>query len=98
MKREETILQTDDVRVRLIELAPGERAPLHHHTEVTDTMFGISGEILVRLQNPEEEALLTPGARCVVRPGRVHQVLNHRPDESSQYLLIQGVGKYDFIR
>ncbi len=98
MKKEEVILQTEDVKVRIIELQPAEISPLHHHTEITDNMFGISGEILVSMKNPEEKIILKPGSRCKVETGRVHQVINCLKTESSEYLLVQGVGKYDFIK
>ncbi len=98
MKKEEIIIQTANVKVRVIELLPGEVAPLHHHTEITDTMFGLSGEIVVRMKNPEGQVLLTPGARCTVDAGRVHQVGNNLEAETSAYLLVQGVGQYDFIK
>ena len=97
MKSEEIIIQTETVKVRVIELHPGEVAPLHHHTEIVDTMVGISGEILVSSKNPDHEILLTPGLRCAVETGRRHQVSNALKDQPSKYLLIQGVGKYDFI-
>lgn len=97
MKKEETLIQTENVRIRIIELRPAETAPFHHHTEITDNMFGVSGEIVVRLKNPDEEVLLTPGVRCKINAGRKHQVANKLDSSPSEYLLIQGVGRYDFI-
>jgi len=97
MKNEETLIQTDNVRVRLIELQPGASTPYHSHTEVTDTMFGVSGETLVHMRAPDEEIRLAPGDRCTVETGRVHRVANALEDAPSKYLLIQGVGRYDFI-
>ena len=97
MKREEVILQTTDVKVRLMSLEPGEGNAWHRHTEITDTMFGIAGEVVVRCADPEEEIVLSPGVRCTVTPGRLHRVENPLVSRTSQYLLIQGVGSYDFI-
>ncbi|MDH3392088.1 MAG: cupin domain-containing protein [Desulfobulbaceae bacterium] len=97
MKKQEIILQTEDVNVRVIELRSGEICPLHHHTEVTDDLFGVSGEIIVIAKNPDEKTVLTPGVHCKIAPGRVHQVINNLKNEESKYLLIQGIGKYDFI-
>lgn len=97
MKHEEIILRTENVRVRVIELHSAEYTPFHYHKEITDNMFGVSGEIRVRLKNPDEEILLTPGARCTIDPGRVHQVSNNLDSATSSYLLVQGVGTYDFI-
>ena len=98
MKKEQIIIQTENVKVRIMELEPGEVTPWHHHTEITDTMFGLTGEILVMMKNPEERQVLTPGCRCTVATGRIHQVTNNLRSENSSYLLVQGVGTYDFIK
>ena len=98
MEKEETIIQTSDVKVRIIELGSGESSPFHFHTEITDNMFGISGEIIVNMKEPMEEIALKPGIRCKIEPGRVHRVRNNLKDETSKYLLVQGVGTYDFIK
>lgn len=97
MSNEEVVLQTDDVRVRIIELAPGETTALHRHSQITDHMFGLSGEILVRKLNPDESCTLVAGDRCKVSPGRYHQVLNPQKGQTAKYLLIQGIGPYDFL-
>jgi len=93
--KEETIIRTEDVRVRVIELGPEEAGAWHYHTETIDNLFCLSGTISVRLKDPSEERLLFPAERCRVAPGRVHQVLN-TSRELASYLLVQGVGKYDF--
>jgi len=98
VKMEEIIIQTAEVKVRLIELQPEEVTPWHFHTEVTDHFFGMSGEIEVKLKDPNESIILAPGVRCQVETGRAHQVVNILKMESSRYLLIQGVGRYDFVR
>ncbi len=98
MKREEIIIQTDEVKIRLIELQPEEITPWHFHTEVTDYFFGLSGEIEVKLKDPDESVILTPGVRCQVEKARVHQVVNISAKEASRYLLVQGTGRYDFIK
>ena len=98
MKKEELLIQTDNVKVRIIELLPEERTPFHHHTEITDNMFGISGKIAVEMKNPAEKIILHPGIHCKVEPGRKHQVRNCLATSTSKYLLIQGIGTYDFIK
>ena len=98
MKNEDIIIQTGDVKVRVIELDHGESGPFHYHTEITDNMFGIAGEIVVSMKNPSEKVVLKPGIRCIIQPGRVHRVTNNLANETSRYLLVQGVGSYDFIK
>jgi quercetin dioxygenase-like cupin family protein len=95
MKETEVIVKTDNVRVRIMSLEPREIADWHYHTEVTDDIFCLSGTILVRMQEPEEESKLIPGQRCQIKTGKIHQV-NNLGDEEATYLLVQGIGKYDF--
>ncbi len=40
--------------------------------------------------------LLHPGKTCVVSPGVVHRSSN-AADGVSRYLLVQGIGRYDFV-
>ena len=98
MKKEETLIETAEVKVRVMRLGPGEEVPVHHHTQVTDHMFGLSGEVEVRLQGPADTFVLGPGVRCDIPPGRTHQVANRSAETPAEYLLVQGVGSYDFIR
>jgi quercetin dioxygenase-like cupin family protein len=95
MKEIEVILKTDSVRARIMSLDPREIADWHYHTVVTDDIFCLTGEILVRSKGPDEENKLTLGKRCQIKAGRIHQLENLGNDEA-RYLLIQGVGKYDF--
>lgn len=95
MQESEVIAKTDDLRVRIMVLAPREVADWHYHTEVTDDIFCLNGMISVRIREPDEDVRLTPGQRCQIGVGRVHQLENLEDMEAS-YLLVQGIGKYDF--
>lgn len=92
---EKVLIKTDNVSVRILELNEREELPWHHHSEVTDYVFALDGEIEVGLRSPEETVALTPGQRYEVKSGRVHRVVNPCK-RKTKYLLIQGVGKYDF--
>jgi len=92
---EEVIIKTKDISVRIMELGPHETARWHYHSDITDNMFCLTGTILIRLKDPDEEVVLSPGQRCEVIKGRVHQVANAFANHT-QYLLVQGVGTYDF--
>ena len=91
-----SILQTQDVRVTEFMLQPGERLGWHHHSEITDRFYCLQGIISVELREPAETNVLRPGESCAVPPGRAHCPVNPA-DQISSYLLIQGVGRYDFI-
>lgn len=92
---DEVILETENVRVRILALESGETTSWHFHTEVTDKMFCLQGRIAVEYQAPSERAELSPGERCEVAVASVHRVVNLTA-EVAKYLLVQGVGQYDF--
>lgn len=95
MQESEVIVKTDTIRVRIMSLAPREIADWHYHTEVIDDIFCLTGTIVVRMQKPDEEKELQPGQRCRIETGRIHQLENLTGKET-KYLLVQGIGKYDF--
>ena len=95
MKETEVIVKTDTVRVRIMTLAQREIADWHYHTEVTDDIFCLTGTIIVRMKEPRQEYRLEPGERCQIKTGVTHQ-LENLGDEEATYLLVQGIGKYDF--
>ena len=92
---EEVLIKTDNVSVRILELDEGEDLPWHHHSEVTDYVFALDGKIEVQLRSPEQKVALAPGQRYEVKSGTVHRVVNPCK-RKTKYLLVQGVGKYDF--
>ncbi len=92
---EEILINTDSVSVRIVELEAGGALPWHHHSEVTDYVFALDGEIEVQMRSPDEKVALAPGQRCDVSTGRVHRVVN-MCQRKTKYLIVQGVGKYDF--
>ena len=96
-RKELVLIQTETARVRIMELPPGGSTPRHHHSEVTDNIFGLTGEIMIKLEKPEEMIELSPGSRCEIQPGRIHTVISSSLDQSATYLLVQGVGQYDFL-
>ena len=93
----EPILETEDARVTLMALAPGESTHWHRHSAVADTAFRLDGEVEVQAREPEEAIRLAPGIPCRMEPGRPHRVLN-AGDGPCRLLLVQGVGTYDFVK
>jgi len=91
----ETILSTETVQVRIMTLDGGAATAWHYHTEVTDRMLCLEGDIAVEYRNPQARIELAPGGRCDVAVERVHRVVN-LADRPSKYLLVQAVGRYDF--
>ncbi len=97
VKRISVIARGDDVLVREYLLRPGDSIPWHHHTQVTDHYYGLEGKVLIETRPPLERHELTPGASTTVTPPTEHHVSNHF-DEPCRFLLVQGVGEYDFIK
>jgi len=89
------LIKTDKVSVRVMELAEGASTNWHYHSEITDYIVCLSGAVKVETKNPDEETILHPGQRIVIMSHQPHCVVNAHIS-GSEYLLIQGVGKYDF--
>lgn len=92
----ETILMTDQARVTLMTLAPGQAIPPHRHSQVTDTTFCLEGQAAVRFPDTGESVALSIGQHASVTPGRLHEVAN-AGDDVCRLLLVQGPGQYDFL-
>ncbi len=91
------IAQTPDVRIVEYTLNPGDSHPWHHHSAVTDRIYCLEGLIGVDTRQPSQQFRLQPGENCEVPVGTVHHVSN--PGSGiSRYLLVQALGKYDYIR
>jgi quercetin dioxygenase-like cupin family protein len=104
--KREVIAETENLRVVLMTLAPGEATPWHHHTKITDTTFALTGAVRVEIETDAdgvaeagrvERRELFPGAPCRIEPGTMHRVVNAGNDPCS-FLLVQGLGRYDFIK
>ncbi len=91
----DVLLDSEHVRVRIMTLNARQATAWHYHTEVTDQMLCLEGRVAVECRSPHEQVELVNGQYCKVDVGRVHRVVN-LTDEIARYLLVQGVGKYDF--
>ena len=91
------IIRTDNALVRIMELKKGASTDWHRHSEVADFFVCLTGAVQLETKKPDEKFLLNPGQRAEVRPQQIHRVVNLHSD-TSEYLLVQGVGVYDFIK
>lgn len=91
------VLQTADVRVVEYVLHAGDVHPWHYHSEVSDTFYCLEGLIGVETREPPAEVVLRPGDKHSVSAKVVHHVKNAATGQS-RYLLLQGIGTYDFNR
>ena len=89
------IIKTENVLVRIMELEKDASTEWHFHSAVTDFFVCLKGAVQVQTKNPDEITSLQPGEQAEVTPRQVHRVVNIF-EEKAEYLLIQGVGSYDF--
>lgn len=92
-----TVAETSDLRVVEYVLGPGESLPWHRHSAVTDTFYCLEGLIQLAIREPAQRLVLHPGETYAVPANVVHQAGN-AANGTSRYLLVQGIGKYDFVR
>ena len=83
-------------RIQEIQISPKQKVPWHYHNNVQDTFYVLAGTIRVFLQDPKEEVRLAPGETYTVRPRRPHLVTNGG-EGSATFLVLQGIGEYDFV-
>lgn len=93
----EVIVKSDDIVVRLFTLMPGERIPWHYHEQSTDHYFVLEGILTVETGEDGAMEEQAAGGRAAVVPFQRHQISN-RSDAKTRFLLVQGVGKYDWIK
>jgi quercetin dioxygenase-like cupin family protein len=97
VKSVETVVEGADVRARIFTLAPGEIIPWHYHSKATDYYFVLNGKLTIDTHTPEDHRTLAVGERYHIAPGTSHMNSN-RELIDCQFLLLQGVGHYDWIR
>jgi len=83
-------------RINELQISPKQKVPWHYHNNIQDTFYVLEGRIRVFLRDPKEEAQLGPGDTYTVKPRRPHLVLNGG-DTSATFLVLQGIGEYDFV-
>jgi quercetin dioxygenase-like cupin family protein len=96
------VAEGSDVQVKEFLLVPGEEVPWHHHSVVFDVFYCLAGTLTVertdvfsgeRLPN----LVLQVGDSAKVEPGTAHRPFN-AADQQCRFLIVQGVGTYDFMR
>ena len=96
VKKIETIVEGSDVRARLYTLAPGDVIPWHYHTVVSDWYFCLAGRLRVETRAPHADNLVVVGDNYKIAPKTAHRISNGSDGEDCRFLLLQGVGTYDF--
>jgi quercetin dioxygenase-like cupin family protein len=97
VKNIEPVVIGKDVQARIFTLAPGEAIPWHRHSESTDHYFVLNGTLTINTRKPDDEHTFEIGGRYKITPGTAHLISNLGATDCL-FLLLQGVGKYDFIK
>jgi quercetin dioxygenase-like cupin family protein len=95
IKNVEPVVVSDDVQARVFTLAHGDVIPWHYHGESTDHYFVLQGALTIETRGPDQRCVLAVGGRYKILPGTAHCISN-QSGADCQFLLIQGVGKYDW--
>ena len=92
----ELVAEVADLRVQVLTLAAEQCVPWHYHSEVTDSFVCLEGRTVVVTRAPRKTYRLMPGERCTVAPNTAHTVHGFN-DAPCKFMVIQGVGGYDFM-
>lgn len=83
-------------RINELQLSPTQKVPWHFHSNVQDTFYVLEGTIRVYMREPKEDVVLGRGETFTLQPRRPHLVVN-AGDQSATFLILQGIGEYDFV-
>ena len=97
------VAEGKDLQVKEFLLRPGEEVPWHHHTQVFDVFYCLEGRLHVECAQvwsgePQPTVELAVGESCKVEPGTAHRPFNPSDSERCRFLIVQGVGEYDWVR
>jgi quercetin dioxygenase-like cupin family protein len=97
VKAIEPVMVGHDMQARLFTLAPGEAIPWHFHSTITDWYFVLEGTLSIETRVPSDRRLLPMGKSHQIAPQTAHLISNPTTADT-RFLLLQGVGGYDFVR
>ena len=95
-RRLELVAEGADLRVQVLSLAVGQCIPWHYHSEISDSFVCLEGPMVVETRAPRHVYRMLPGERCAVPPKTAHYV-HGEADGACKFLIVQGVGVYDFV-
>jgi len=95
VKNVEPVAVGTDIQVRVFTLADGDVIPWHYHSESTDHYFVLRGKLTIETRSPDHRHQLSVGEKHKILPGVPHRISNESTSEC-QFLLVQGVGQYDW--
>jgi mannose-6-phosphate isomerase-like protein (cupin superfamily) len=79
-----------------LQISKTQKVPWHYHSNVQDTFYVLEGKIRIFLQDPKASVVVNRGETYAVPPRRPHLVTN-AGETSATFLVLQGLGEYDFV-
>jgi len=95
IEKRETLARTDELRLVVLTLAPGEEVPWHWHNNVKDVVLCMEGPMVVETRAPRERFELAHGDTCTVPAKRAHRV-SGKDGGRCKFAILQGVGEFDY--
>ena len=92
----ETVAEGADLRVSVLTLDRGQCVPWQYHSEISDSFVCLEGPMVVETRAPRNHYRLLAGERCAV-PAKTAHYVHGEDDGPCKFLIIQGVGVYDFV-
>ncbi len=89
------LIDTPEFRVAEFSLSPGQGGTSHSHSAVSEYCYCLEGQLSVVVES-EPCKMLSPGEKLFVPVNVAHQV-SSMGSKTCRYLVVQGVGKFDFI-
>lgn len=83
-------------RINELQISPTQKVPWHYHNNVGDTFYVLEGSIRIFMRDPKQDVTLRRGETFALAAKRPHLVTN-AGDTSATFLILQGVGEYDFV-
>lgn len=91
-----TLINSNGVRVVEFALSPNSSGAWHHHSEMLEHCYCLSGRLTIEIAEAES-VNLGPGNRYELPAGVKHRIRNEG-NHTASFLVIQGIGAYDFIQ
>jgi quercetin dioxygenase-like cupin family protein len=89
------LINSGEVRVAEFELQPRTDGPWHRHSQVSEHCYCLKGRLVIEIEE-RQPTTLEAGERCEIAVGVRHRVRNVAA-LGATYLVVQGVGPYDFV-
>ena len=96
MQKLEELISTVDTRVAEFSLEANQVGQWHYHSAVAEYCYCLDGMVVIEQQG-KQSLTLKPGEKVEIALGEVHRVCNPLAQQC-RYLVIQGVGTYDFLQ